>query len=131
VERRRHQAQSRHLFPKCDQFKRRRQPPPTAAGRGSISNLSCFIVTVYLPALANSKADAVSASFVWLKLSVYEVESGRQPSLMKNSADDNAVSLRLIEDDVFTLLETADTRVNPITSPTQTRRVSKPLKTPG
>ena len=50
---------------------------------------------------------------------------------MKNSADDNAVSLRLIEDDVFTLLETADTRVNPITSPTQTGRVSKPVKTPG
>src|SRR5260370_15213105 len=50
---------------------------------------------------------------------------------MKNSADDNAVSLRLIEDDVFTLLETADTRVNPITSPTQTGRVSKPVKNPG
>ena len=50
---------------------------------------------------------------------------------MKNSADDNAVSLRLIEDDVFTLLKTADTRVNRITSPTQTGRVSKPVKAPG
>jgi hypothetical protein len=37
---------------------------------------------------------------------------------MKNFADDNAVPLRLIEDDVFTWLKTADTKVNPITSPT-------------
>jgi hypothetical protein len=53
----------------------------------------------------------------------------RQPFLMKNSANDNAMSLRLIEDDVFTLLKTADTKINPITSPTQTGRVSKPVKT--
>jgi hypothetical protein len=72
--------------------------------------------------LANSNADAVSASFKWEKLSVYEMEPGRQPSLMKNSADDNSVPHRLIEDDVFILLKTAHTRVNSITSPTQAGR---------
>jgi hypothetical protein len=52
-----------------------------------------------------------------VELSVYKMESGWQPSLMKDSDDDNATSLRFIEDDVFAPLETTKTgseRIAPV-----------------
>jgi hypothetical protein len=44
-----------------------------------------------------------------VELSVYKMESGRQPSFMKDSDDDNATSSLFIEDDVFAPLETTKT----------------------
>jgi hypothetical protein len=44
-----------------------------------------------------------------VELGVYKIESGRQPSLMKDSDDDDAASSRFIEDDVFAPLETTKT----------------------
>jgi hypothetical protein len=49
---------------------------------------------------------------------------------MKDSGDDNAVSIRLIEDDVFALLEAADTGEDRIAGPTQTRRISQQMEAP-
>jgi hypothetical protein len=47
---------------------------------------------------------------------------------MKNSADDNAVSVRFIEDDVLALLKTPYTGENQITGSAQTRRISQQLE---
>jgi hypothetical protein len=44
-----------------------------------------------------------------IELRVYKMESSWQPSLMKDSDDDNASSPRFIEDDVFAPLETTKT----------------------
>src|ERR1035441_9207747 len=44
-----------------------------------------------------------------LSLRIHELGSRRQHSLMQNSADDNAISVRFIEDDVLALLQAAKT----------------------
>ena len=62
-------------------------------------------------------------------LSLHKIGSTRQSSLVKDSADNDAVSVRLIEDDMFTLLEASDARIDQITWPTQTGRLSKQLET--
>jgi hypothetical protein len=49
---------------------------------------------------------------------------------MKDPADENAVSVRLIEDNVLAQLEATDTRENKITGPAQTRGISQPLEAP-
>ena len=49
---------------------------------------------------------------------------------MKNSGDENAGSVRFIEDDVLALLEAADTGQNQIAGPAQTRRISQQLEAP-
>jgi hypothetical protein len=48
---------------------------------------------------------------------------------MKNSADSNAVPLRLVEDHQFTLLKSPNARMDEITDPAHTRRFSKHLET--
>ncbi len=62
-------------------------------------------------------------------LSLHKIGSARQSSLVKDSADENAVSVRLIKDDMFALLEAADARIDQITGPVQTWGVSKQLET--
>ena len=47
-------------------------------------------------------------------LSVHEVGPDRQPALMKNSADENTISVRFIEDDVLAQLKTAKPGGEPI-----------------
>src|ERR1017187_6676022 len=49
-----------------------------------------------------------------LSLRIHELGSRRQHSLMQNSADDNAISVRFIEDDVLALLKAAKTGGEPI-----------------
>jgi hypothetical protein len=49
---------------------------------------------------------------------------------MKNPADENAVSVPLIEDNVLADLEAAYTGANPIAGPAQPRRVSQQLEAP-
>ena len=49
-----------------------------------------------------------------VSLRVHEVGPDRQPALMKNSADENAISVRFIEDDVLAQLKTAKTGGEPI-----------------
>jgi hypothetical protein len=49
---------------------------------------------------------------------------------MKNSGDENAVSVRFIEDDVLALLKAANAGINQIAGPTQTWRISQHLEAP-
>lgn len=65
-----------------------------------------------------------------MSLSVHEVGPDRQPALMKNSADENAISVRFIEDDVLAQLKTPDARENRIAGPAHTRRISQQLEAP-
>ena len=49
---------------------------------------------------------------------------------MKNPADENAVSVRLAEDDVLALLKAADIWGNQITGSAQTRRIGQKMEAP-
>jgi hypothetical protein len=49
---------------------------------------------------------------------------------MKNSADENAVSVLLIKDDVLAVLKTPNAGTNHITGSAQTRRIGQELKAP-
>ncbi len=47
---------------------------------------------------------------------------------MQNPADENAASVRFIEDDVLALLKAPDAWSDQITGPAQTRRISQQLE---
>jgi hypothetical protein len=64
------------------------------------------------------------------RLHAQEVGAGRQPAFVKDSADDNAVSGRFIEDDVPALLKATETGGNQIAGTPQTRRISQQLEAP-
>jgi hypothetical protein len=49
---------------------------------------------------------------------------------MKNPGDNDAVFVRLIEDDVLALLKTPDTGEDRIAGPTQARRIGQQLEAP-
>ena len=62
------------------------------------------------------------------ELCVYKMESVREPSLMKDSDDDNAASPRFIEDDVFAPLETTKTGSERIAAMANAWLLSKEIK---
>jgi hypothetical protein len=49
---------------------------------------------------------------------------------MKNPGDENALSIRFIEDDVLALLKPADAGEDLIAGPAQTRRICQQLEAP-
>jgi hypothetical protein len=63
-----------------------------------------------------------------VELSVYKMESGWQPSLMKDSDDDNATPSQFIEDDVFAPLETTKTASERIAPMPNAWLLSKEIK---